>query len=201
MKQYESEINFVQNFSKEIKVESEFSVNGKSFTAKYAGKNDSKQSIYSVTIDGETKKLNITQLKKRLGVSWTAERANSGESAGTTKFVEKSDKELIETARNVTVTMFDALVKVQKACGKYGLSFDDVVAYYKYDNTSIMIDKIFEALKARQNEALAARAERAEKERAERKRAERKRAEKLQNKLKKLMALGLSKDDILAMLG
>ena len=194
MKTYLSEQDFVQGFYKDIKVETEFSVNGKSFTAKYAGKNDSKQSIYSVTIDGETKKLNITQLKKRLGVSWTAERANSGESAGTTKFVEKSDKELIETARNVTVTMFDALVKVQKACGKYGLSLIDVVAYYNCENSGGVTELVYQTIKAKQDEALAARAEKAAKAEAEKQ-------QKLQNRLKELMALGLSKDDILAMLG
>ena len=191
---YQSEESFVKSFSKDIKVETEFSVNGKSFTAKYAGKNDSKQSIYSVTLDGATKEMNITQLKKRLGVTWTAERSNAGESTSTTKFVEKSDDELFETARNVTVTMFDALVKVHKACDKYGLTFEDVVAYYKCENSSSVTELAYQALKAAQQTALQARAEKAAK-------AEKEKAEKLQAKLKDLMKLGLSKEDILAMLG
>ena len=191
---YQSEESFVKSFAKDIKVESDFSVNGKCLTEIYAVKNDSKQSIYSVTLDGKTKEMNITQLKKRLGVTWTSERANSCESAGTTKFVEKSDKELIETARNVTVTMFDALVKVQKACGKYGLSLIDVVAYYNCENSGGVTELVYQTIKAKQDEALAARAEKAAKAEAEKQ-------QKLQNRLKDLMALGLSKDDILAMLG
>ena len=194
MKLYESEQSFVQNFCKDVKVENEFSVNGKNFSAKYAGKNDSKQSIYSVTLDGTTKDMNITQLKKRLGVTWTAERSNAGESAGTTKFVEKTDEEIAETAVNACDSIFETFSKAVKLCGKYGLSLDDVVAYYKHDNKSSMIDTIFELLKARQAEALAARAEKAAKAEAEKQ-------QKLQTKLQELLKLGLSKDDVLAMLG
>lgn len=198
MKQYESEMNFVQNFSKDIKVESEFSVNGKSFTAKYAGKNDSKQSIYSVTIDGETKKLNITQLKKRLGVSWTAERSNAG-SDNTTKttFADKTDDELMATAKHIADKVRSAMTVIDNIANKYEIMADTLVngGYWGDNDTWIEIDDIIlRSLKDMRARALQDRAEKAEK-------AEKERAEKLQNKLKELMALGLSKDDILAMLG
>ena len=195
---YESEMLFVQNFNKDIKVESEFSVNGKSFTAKYAGKNDSKQSIYSVTIDGETKKLNITQLKKRLGVTWTAERAVSGSDNVTkTTFADKTDDELMATAKHIADKVRSAMTVIDNIANKYEIMADTLVngGYWGDNDTWIEIDDIIlRSLKDMRERALQDRAEKAEK-------AEKEKAEKLQSKLKELMKLGLSKDDILSMIG
>lgn len=192
---YESEQMFVQGFNKDVKVETEFSVNGKNFTAKYAGKNDSKQSIYSVTIDGENKKMNITQLKKRLGVSWTAERSNAG-SDNTTKttFADKSDDELLETAKKVATDLFATLDKAITICSKNGLVLSEMIEYHKNECLNSVIDATLATLKEKRDKAIQEKAEKAEK-------AEKEKAEKLQNKLKELMKLGLSKDDILSMIG
>lgn len=195
---YESEQMFVQNFCKDIKNESGFSVNGKSFSAKYAGKNDSKQSVYSVTIDGESKKMNITQLKKRLGVTWTAERINSGSDNTTaTRFADKTDSELLETAKKAVEKIEAALAVINKAADTYSIQADVLIAGGYTNNDDVWVPSeqmILDSLKSARNRAIKEKAEKAEK-------AEKEKQEKLQNKLKELMKLGLSKDDILSMIG
>ena len=195
---YQSEQMFVQNFCKDIKNETEFSVNGKNFSAKYAGKNDSKQSIYSVTIDGENKKMNITQLKKRLGVTWTAERINSGSDNTTaTKFADKTDEELVETAKKAVEKIEAALAVINKAADTYSIQADVLISGGYTNNDDVWVSSeqmILDSLKSARNRAIAERNEKAEK-------AEKEKQEKLQSKLKELLKLGLSKDDVLAMLG
>lgn len=197
MKTYLNEQDFVQNFNKDIKVETEFSVNGKNFTAKYAGKNDSKQSIYSVTIDGTTKTWNITQLKKKLGVTWTAERSNAG-SDNTTKttFADKSDEELFATAKQVADKVRNAMDIINKIADKYAIETNILVDNGTYINGEWIVAEtlICDSLKQQRAKAIQEKQEKAEKAEADKK-------QRLQAKLAELQKMGLSKDDILAMLG
>lgn len=131
MKTYQSEEEFVKNFAKDVKVESEFSVNGKQFTATAGDLNKSKQRTYNVTIDGEKKIYNITQLKSRLGVTWTMDKANN---AGgnpdkvVTKFIDKTDAEIAETAK-VEAERVDALVnKIYTIADRWGVSIDSLLS-------------------------------------------------------------------------
>ena len=130
MKTYQSEEEFVKNFAKDIKEESEFCVNGKQFTATAGGVNKSKQRTYDVTIDGEKKVYNITQLKAKLGVTWTMDKANNASGNAdkvVTKFIDKTDKEIAETAE-VEAKRVDALIsRIYAISDRWGVDIDSLL--------------------------------------------------------------------------
>ena len=148
--------------------------------------------------DGETKKLNITQLKKRLGVTWTAERAVSGSDNVTkTTFADKTDDELLATAKKAVEKIEAALSVINKAAETYCIDANVLIAGGYNNNDGVWVevaDMIFNSMKGMQERALSERAAKQEKAEADKK-------AKLQAKLKELQKFGLSKDDILAMLG
>ena len=161
MKTYQSEEEFVKNFAKDIKAESEFSVNGKQFTATAGGLNKSKQRTYNVTIDGEKKVYIITQLKSKLGVTWTMDKANNANvnDKAVTKFIDKTDAEIAETAK-VEAERVDALIdRLYIIANKWGVDIDALLGA---DREKALL----EVMLARRDAAVAERA-RKEREAAE----------------------------------
>lgn len=131
MKTYQSEEEFVKNFAKCVKVESEFSVNGKQFTATAGDLNKSKQRTYNVTIDGVSSVYNITQLKKMLGVTWTMDKANNANGnvdKAVTKFIDKTDAEIAETVKVEAERVSNALKTIEKIATKWGVNMDVLIS-------------------------------------------------------------------------
>lgn len=162
MKTYQSEEQFVKNFAKDVKEESQFAVNGRQFTATAGELNKSKQRTYNITIDGEKKVYNITQLKSRLGITWTMEKSNnaSGNSDKViTKFIDKTDAEIAETAK-VEAERVDALVnRIYTIADKWGVRMDSLLSAEREQ-------VLREAMERRRDAAVAERA-RKEREAAE----------------------------------
>ena len=125
---YENEKMFVENFAKDVKNETSFEVNGKEFRAEYVGKNSGMQAIYKVTLDGMTKEMNITQLKKRLGVTYTRECSRTGEQRTATKFIEKTEQELADTALAASDKIMQTYKVIVTLCDKYGLDSERTIA-------------------------------------------------------------------------
>ena len=167
---YENEKMFVENFAKHVKTEKNFCVNGKEFTAEYAGKNSGAQAVYYVEIDGLKKNMNITQLKKRLGVTYTRECSRTGEAKTATRFVEKSDTELVETAQRLTDRVMQAYKVITTVCNNYNLTDNQILDYCAGGMDTSICNSFVAVLRDRQQAILqerAAKAEQAAKEKAE----------------------------------
>lgn len=169
MKTYQTEQDFVTNFSTDVKTESNFEVNGKPFAATYVGKNSGMQAVYKVTLDDVTKELNITQLKKRLGVTFTREQNRTGETKTATKFIEKTDSELMETAKRVSEKarkahdIICAIADEYKTLSEIVLNDGYLDANGETERWKTLTEIVFEELKDRQNTILQEKAEKAEK--------------------------------------
>ncbi len=170
MKTYQTEQNFVENFAKDVKNETSFEVNGKEFCATYVGKNSGMQAIYKVTLDGTEKQMNITQLKKRLGVTYTRECSRTGETKTATRFVEKTDTELVETAQRLTDRVMQAYKVITTVCDNYNLTDNQILDYCAGGMDTSICNSLLAVLRDRQQaiiQARAAKAEQAAKEKAE----------------------------------
>lgn len=130
MKTYENESMFVNNFAKDAK---ESLRNGQKFEAEWNNvtitvtsmdnNNPSKVTMYECTINGVAFKGNITQLKKRLNITFTKEYNRTGEraQAANTKVTIKSDSELAETAKVANDRVMQAVATIRKYSDRYGL--------------------------------------------------------------------------------
>lgn len=189
MKTYQSEEEFVKNFAKDIKTESEFCVNGKQFTATAGELNKSKQRTYNVVVDGVSNVCNITQLKKMLGVTWTMEKANnaSGNSDKViTKFIDKTDAEIAETAK-VEAERVDALIdRLYTIANKWGVDIDSLL--------SVDREKALQDVMLKRRDAAVAERARKEREAAEAEAAKMATVDALNAKL----AAALAKGDLAA---
>lgn len=169
MKTYITEQAFVTNFSADVKTESNFEVNGKQFAATYVGKNSGQQAVYKVTLDGTTREMNITQLKKRLGVTYTRECSRTGETKTTTRFIEKTDDELMETAKRVAEKaakahdIICAIASEYKTLAEIVLNDGYLDANDGEEKWKTLVEIVFDELKDRQNTILQEKAEKAEK--------------------------------------
>lgn len=139
MKTYENESMFVNNFAKDAK---ESLRNGQKFEAEWNNvtitvtsmdnNNPSKVTMYECTINGVAFKGNITQLKKRLNITFTKEynRTNEGARSANTKVIIKTDEELQATAERENVRFIDAVKLVLRTARKYSflemLSMDNI---------------------------------------------------------------------------
>lgn len=131
MKTYESESVFVNNFAKDAK---ESLKNGQKFEAEFNGvaivvtsmdnNNASKVTMYECIINGVAFKGNITQLKKRLNITFTKEynRTNEGARSANTKVVIKSDEELQHTVDVSYDRLYNAVTSLLRIVNRYGLS-------------------------------------------------------------------------------
>lgn len=131
MKTYQNESEFVTLFSKDAK--QGIQENGK-FEAEFNGiaivvtnmdnNNSSKVTMYQGTIDGVAFTSNITQLKKKLNITFTKEYNRSTEAAKSahTKVVIKSDEELQRTVDVSYDRLYNAVTSLLRIVNRYDLS-------------------------------------------------------------------------------
>lgn len=125
MKTFNTEREFVENFATDVKGgETEFTVNGKSFTCVSMEKNASKQAVYTVKLDGQTefKKLTMPGLKKVLGVEYTAPR----NFAGGEKSGKRAGQKLVSPADYAGKTDDDLRASAAKAAEKAAALVSDL---------------------------------------------------------------------------
>ena len=124
MKEFKDEKSFVEEFSANVKNgEKEFAVNGTKFECTGMEKNASKQSVYTVKLDGQTdfKKLTMPGLKKVLGVEYTAPRNFAGGEKKGASVLIRTDEEIKATANVAVDRISTAVTALVKAAEKYGV--------------------------------------------------------------------------------